>query len=174
LRVLAVDAEMPPVRVQAVGYVDAAERAYLAGIQREMADAGLADRFEYLGEPDRADKIAFLQSLDAFCLPTVYRESKGLSVLEAWANAVPVVIPSHGAFPEMMADTGGGVLCEPNSPPALAAALKRLALDPDFASQCGLTAQRAVRERYNSEVMARQIAELYRELTGRVPAKTGL
>ena len=119
-------------RIVAAGYLDAADRPYLAEICRKSADAGLADRFQYVGELDRAAKIAFLQSLDVFCLPTVYRESKGLSVLEAWANAVPAVLPAHGGFPEMVADTGGGLLFEPGDPAALAAALKRMILDARF------------------------------------------
>ena len=126
LRLLAVDGDLPPVRVLAAGYLDPADRPYLAEIGRQMQDAGLAARFQYVGQLDRAAKIAFLQSLALFCLPTVYRESKGLSVIEAWANAVPAVLPRHGAFPEMVEDTGGGVMCEPNDPAALAAALKRM------------------------------------------------
>ena len=51
------------------------------------------------------------------------RESKGLAVLEAWANGVPAVLPAHGAFSELMADTGGGLLyasraIRPRWPPA--------------------------------------------------------
>jgi glycosyltransferase involved in cell wall biosynthesis len=164
LRLLAADVDLPPVRVQAAGYLDAADGPYLADIQRQVAEWRLGDRFEYLGELDRAAKVAFLQSLDLFCLPTVYRESKGLSVLEAWANAVPAVLPAHGAFCEMVADTGGGLLYEPNDSGALAAALKRMVLDADLAAQCGRKAQQAVRERYNSAEMARQMVELYEEL----------
>ena len=78
--------------------------------RRESPRGGLAERFEYLGELDRPAKIAFLQSLDVLAAPAVYPESKGLSVLEAWANGVPAVLPAHGAFPEMVADTGGGLL----------------------------------------------------------------
>jgi glycosyltransferase involved in cell wall biosynthesis len=167
MKLLAADPDVPPTRVRAAGYLDAADRPYLAEIQRQMADVGLADRFQYLGELDRAGKIAFLQSLDLFCLPTVYRESKGLSVFEAWANAVPAVLPRHGAFPEMIDDTGGGVLCEPGDPASLAAALKRMILDPDFAAQCGRRAQQAVRQRYNAEVMAQRMVELYEEIGGR-------
>ena len=132
LRCLAADAGLPPVQVWAAGYLDAADRPYFAEIRRQIDDAGLHDRFHYVGPLDRAAKIAFLQSLDLFCLPTVYRESKGLSVFEAWANAVPAVLPAHGAFPEMVADTGGGVLCAPNDPAALAAGLKRMLLDAAF------------------------------------------
>jgi glycosyltransferase involved in cell wall biosynthesis len=164
LAMLAADPGLPPVRVEAAGYLDPADRSYLAEIFRQVDAAGLADRFHYVGELDRAAKIAFLQSLDLFCLPTVYRESKGLSVLEAWANGVPAVLPAHGALPEMVEDTGGGLLCEPNDPAALAASLKRMILEPDFAVECGRRAQQAVRERYNAEVMARRMIELYQGL----------
>ena len=164
LKLLAADPDLPPVCVRAAGYLDSADRPYLAEIVRQMADAGLAERFEYIGELDRAAKIAFLQSLDVFCLPTVYHESKGLSVLEAWANGVPAVLPAHGAFPEMIEDTGGGVLCEPGDPAALAAGLKRMIVKPDFAAACGRRAQQNVRQRYNAEVMARRMVELYQAL----------
>jgi glycosyltransferase involved in cell wall biosynthesis len=164
MKLLAADGDVPPTRVQAAGYLDAADRPYLMEIERQMADARLADRFQYVGELDHAAKIAFLQSLDLFCLPTVYRESKGLSVFEAWANAVPAVLPDHGAFPEMVADTGGGILCEPGNPASLAAALKRMILDPDFAAQCGRRAQQIVHALYNSEVMAQRMIELYESL----------
>ena len=167
LELLAADADVPPVRVQAAGYLDAADRPYLAETERQMADAGLSDRFQYVGELDHAGKIAFLQSLDLFCLPTVYRESKGLSVFEAWAVGVPAVLPAHGAFPEMIEETGGGVLCEPGDPASLAAALKRMILDPVFAAQCGRRAEQIVHRRYNAEVMARRFMESYQKVVAR-------
>ena len=36
--------------------------------------------------------------------------------------------------------------------------------DVDFAAQCGRRAQQAVRERYNSEVMADRMIKLYEEI----------
>ena len=94
-------------------------------------------------------------------VPTVYRESKGLSVLEAWAVGVPAVLPAHGTFPELIEDTGGGVLCEPDNPTALAEGLKRLIQNPDFATDCGRRAQRAVHQRYHAQRMAKQTLQLY-------------
>jgi glycosyltransferase involved in cell wall biosynthesis len=64
----------------------------------------------------------------------------------------------------MIADTGGGVLCEPGDAASLAAGLKRMILAPDFAADCGRRAQQAVRERYNAEVMAQRMIELYQSL----------
>ncbi|MGA2034952.1 MAG: glycosyltransferase family 4 protein [Thermoguttaceae bacterium] len=160
-RLLSGRPELPPARLRVAGYLDRADRPYLDGILQSLRDWGLSDRFQYVGELDRAAKIAFLQSLDVMSVPTVYAESKGLSVLEAWANGVPVVLPAHGAFPEMVADTGGGLLCEPRRPSALAAALAQFMADRQLAAQCGCRAQQAVRQRYHAELMARRMMELY-------------
>ena len=165
-KLLAQQENLPPMRLLAAGYMDKADRPYLDRIQAQIDDWGLADRFNYLGQLDRAAKIAFLQSLDIMSVPTVYRESKGLSILEAWANAVPVVLPDHGAFTELVQDTGGGLLCEPDNPPALAAALKRMIQDPALADQCGRRAQDAIHQRYNAPLMANRTIELYGSLTG--------
>jgi glycosyltransferase involved in cell wall biosynthesis len=161
LKTLASDPSVPPVCVQAAGYLDPADRSYLADLQRDAAVSGLADRFTYRGELDRAGKIAFLQSCDVFSTPTISRESKGLPVLEAWANAVPAVLPAHGAFCELVEDTGGGVLYPPNDSAALAQTLKRMVLSPDFAAACGRKAQQAVQERYNATKAAERMLEIY-------------
>jgi glycosyltransferase involved in cell wall biosynthesis len=161
LKILAGRPGLPPVRVRAAGYLDRAERPYLDEIQQWLGDNGLTDHFEYQGEPDLPGKIRFLQSLDVLCVPTVYRESRGLFVLEAWANGVPVVLPAHGAFPEMVEDTGGGLLFEPGDPAALADALAQMALDREEAAECGRRAQGAVHQRYTAEGMARKTMELY-------------
>ena len=161
---LAADDGLPPTRLRAAGYLDPADRAYLGRIESQLGDAGLADRFAYVGELDRAAKIAFLGSLDVMSVPTVCRESKGLAILEAWANAVPVVLPDHGAFSELVLDTGGGLLCEPDSLPALVAALGRMIRDPALASERGRRGREAVRQRYHAPLMARRTIALYETL----------
>ena len=158
------DRDTPALRLRAGGYLGASDRPYLAEIEARLADRGLADRFQYVGELDRAGKIAFLQSLDVMSMPTVYAESKGISVLEAWANGVPVVLPAHGAFPELVEDTGGGLLCEPHDASALAAGLRQLIGDPARAAEHGRRAQRAIHERYHAEEMAGRTVALYRTI----------
>jgi glycosyltransferase involved in cell wall biosynthesis len=165
-RMLAEDAALPPLRLHAAGYLAPAERPYLDAIRARLAEWGLAERFTYLGELDRAAKIAFLQSLSVLSVPTVYRESKGLFVLEAWANGLPAVLPSHGTFPELMAETGGGLLFEPHQPAALAAGLRRMIRDPDFATQCGRQAQQIAHQRYSAELMAQRTIQWYRTVGG--------
>lgn len=164
------DTSLPPLRLRVAGYLGSADRKYFAEIERRIAAAALADRYEYVGEPDRAGKIAFLQSLDMMGLPTVYRESKGLPVLEALANAVPVVLPDHGTFPELIEDTGGGVLFRAGDVASLAEELTRLIRSPELAARYGQQGQQAVYDRYHAGLMAQRTRALYQRLTSRAPA----
>jgi len=156
--------DLPPMRVRAGGYLDPADRPYLDGVLRRAVECGVADRLEHLGELDRAGKIALLRSSDLFVAPSVRPEVKGLSVLEAWANGLPALLPDHGAFPELVEDTAGGVLFEPDSASSLAAAVRRLVERPELAIAWGRRAQRAVHDRYHAAEMAHCTAELYRRL----------
>ncbi|MBL8828367.1 MAG: glycosyltransferase family 4 protein [Planctomycetaceae bacterium] len=161
---LAHDEQLPPVRLEVAGYLGASDRPYLEQIRRTIQTAGLSDRFEYRGELSRDEKIAFLQSLDVFSVPTEYRESKGLSILEALANGVPVVQPAHGSFVEMVTDSGGGLLYEPGNTAALVEQLRQLALNPAQAATLGKQGRAAVLHRYNDAEMARHTLDVYRRL----------
>ena len=161
---LAVRDDVPTFELHAAGYLGEGDRLYLDEIQHRLGRGPLAGRFTYHGELDRPAKIAFLQSLDVMSLPTVYRESKGLPVLEALANGVPVALPAHGTFPELVADTGGGVLHKPLDVGDLVDTLADLLNHPERGEQLGRAGQQVVRERYHARVMAEKTLELYRTL----------
>ncbi len=162
---LARDESLPSLKLRIAGYMSDADRPYFARIQERLRELQLNERVDFVGEVDRTRKLEFLRSLDLMAVPTVYHESKGISVLEALGNAVPVVLPAHGTFPEYLADTGGGVLCEPESPTALAAALRNLVLDPAARAAYGKAGAQAIRARYTAKEMAQEHRALYRKLT---------
>src|SRR5207302_10540272 len=95
-----------------------------------------------------------LQAIDVLSVPTTYREPKGLYVLEALANAVPVVQPRHGSFPELIEATGGGLLVEPGDADDLARGLRRLAEDAAEREKLGQRGKQAVFERFHARAMA--------------------
>jgi glycosyltransferase involved in cell wall biosynthesis len=163
---LAQDPQLPPLRLSFAGYLSEADRPYLAAIEARLAEQGLAERFEYVGQVEREEKIAFLQSLDVMCAPSLIRESKGLPALEAWASGVPVIAPAHGVFPELIEDTGGGLLYEPHDVRALAAALRRMLKDPAFAAACACRGREAVCQRYHADLMAQRTLAVYRSILG--------
>jgi len=163
-RILAAEPGGERLRLRVGGYLKELDRPYLEEQQRRVAEWGLADRFEHVGEVDRQGKVDFMAGLDVFALPTVYKDPKGLSVIEALASGVPVVLPAHGGFPELVASTGGGVLVEPESPAALAAGLRRLIGDPAHRRSLGRAGREGVLARRTDDAMARATAGLYERL----------
>ena len=151
-------------RLHAAGYLGAGDRAYFQSIERRVADGPLRGRFTYHGELTRDEKIAFLQRLHVMSTPTVYRESKGLPILEAWANGTPVVAPDHGAFPEMIAAAGGGVLFRPGDAGHLADRLAEALADRAALAALGRAGHAAIRTEFTAEKMAVRTTELYRQL----------
>jgi glycosyltransferase involved in cell wall biosynthesis len=156
--------DVPKFELHAAGYLSPSDRAYLEK-NRRRADAGpLGGAFRYHGELSREEKIAFLQSLDVFSTPTVYPESKGLPILEAWANGVPAVVPDHGTYGELIADTGGGLLHRPLDAADLAEKLAELLREPGRAEAMGQAGQVAIQTRYHARAMAEATLELYRRI----------
>lgn len=171
-RLLAADPRLAGrVRLKVAGYLGERDKKYLADLETQLASWGLASRCEIVGEVDREGKIRFLQSLDVLSVPTVYREPKGLFVLEALANGVPVVLPRHGAFPELVEATGGGVLVEPGSVEDLARGLGDLLADSGRRAALGRAGREAVHGRFHDRAEAEQTVDLYsRLLAAREPA----
>ena len=153
---LCADRSLPELRLKAAGYKSSGDEPYFETVMQRVRELGLANRFEFAGELDRKSKIKFLQSLDVMSVPTVYRESKGISVLESLANGVPVVAPRHGSFTEILEHTGGGLLCEPENPTDLAAKLRELVINPALVEQLGRQGREAIFQHYSAAQMATQ------------------
>ncbi len=122
----------------------------------------MADHFERVESPDHVSKVRFLQNLDVLSVPTTYREPKGLYVLEALANGVPVVQPRHGSFPELIEATGGGLLVNPEDPEDLARGLRQLLENLAHRNELGRKGKEAVHQRFHAARMAQETIEVYR------------
>jgi glycosyltransferase involved in cell wall biosynthesis len=155
------------IRLIAAGYLPPEHQPYLDGVRSTLRAAGLQQEFDYRGEVDRARKISFLHELDVLSVPTTYKEPKGLFVLEAMAAGIPVVQPRHGAFPEMIERTGGGLLVEPNDPEQLADALLSLRADPARAAALGTAGAAGVRQHFSVATMTDTVEAIYRELASK-------
>ena len=79
------------VYLHVAGYLGKKDEPYLEELVNQIQTWNLSDSFVHYGEVTRSQKIDFLNRLHVFSVPTVYRESKGLSIIEALANGVPVV-----------------------------------------------------------------------------------
>jgi glycosyltransferase involved in cell wall biosynthesis len=167
IKALSILARDRDVELVAAGATVEAEQVYLAGCLALAEELGLADRFTWRGQVDRAGKLALLGEIDLFTLPTTHPEAKGLSVIEAMAAGVPVVAANHGTFPELLDDERAGLLHAPRDPADLARAVATLADDPARASGCGRHGHALARSRHSAAAMAAGHENLYAQVTGR-------
>jgi len=156
--------EFPDLRLVAGGYFSRAYKTYINGIRRTIKNNGLEDRIKLLGTLGRAQKLDFFRQIDVFSVPATYREPKGISILEALAAGVPVVQPDHGAYPEWVNATQGGLLHRPEDSIDLAQKLGFLLRNVDLRKRMGQRAQKAAWEKFSSERMAAATLEVFRRL----------
>jgi glycosyltransferase involved in cell wall biosynthesis len=150
-------------RLHASGWLGGSDRGYFEDAVGGLHADGLGESFHHGECPDHASKVRFLQGLDVLSVPTVYREPKGLYVLEALANGVPVVQPRHGSFPELVGATGGGILVNPEDPADLADKLEALVRNPAHAAELGRKGREAVHAHFHADRMARETLAVYRK-----------
>ena len=156
-------AKHPRTRLRVGGYLGERDRLYVEHVRAQAARLGPA--CEFIGSPaSQAEKVEFLKSLDVLSVPTVYREPKGLSILEAMANGVPVVQPAHGAFPELLHATQGGLLFEPGNLDDLIAKWESLLRNPDERLRLAVTGQQNVRELFTAVALAEQSVRLFEQI----------
>jgi glycosyltransferase involved in cell wall biosynthesis len=152
---------VPNTRLHISGWLGDNQRGFFTEQVRRLEKAGLMSDFLHVECPDHASKVRFLHDIDVLSVPTVYKEPKGLYVLEALANGVPVVQPRHGSFPELIEQTTGGLLVEPGNSDELARAWLDLALNRSRAVALGEQGRAVVRTRFTAARMAEETLAVY-------------
>ena len=148
------DPDTAGVTLKASGWLGEQYRKFYDEQLLKLQRTGLLQDFHYTDSPDHASKVRFLQSVDVLTVPTDYHEPKGLYVLEAWANGVPVVQPAHGSFPELLDRVPGGLLAHPGDATDLADKLKLLLADADLRARLGRQGRDGVAEHFTAHRMA--------------------
>jgi D-inositol-3-phosphate glycosyltransferase len=98
------------------------EQRRLATLRDEL---GVAESVRFQGAQPHELLPAFYAAADVFVMPSHY-ESFGMVALEALACGVPVVASEVGGLSVLIEDGQSGLLVPPDSPPLLAAALRRV------------------------------------------------
>jgi glycosyltransferase involved in cell wall biosynthesis len=117
---------------------------------------------EWRGWLEEDEKQALLREAAIFVLPST-SEGLPMAVLEAMAWARAIVATAVGGVPDVLTDGNDGLVVPPGDPDALAAALTRLAADPDLRQRLGEAARSRAR-RLNAEEVTGRLEALYAEL----------
>lgn len=129
-------------------------------IYPDMArELGLGERVRFLGF--RNDLPDIMRSADIFVLPARY-EPFGLVILEAMSSGLPVITTACAGCAEIITDTCGIVLADPDDVSALAAAIKSLADHESQRKEMGRQA-RLIAEKHTWQRMGEDYLRLYDE-----------
>lgn len=132
----------------------------LGRLRRRARRLGVADRIEWLGEVPHEEVPALMRTFQVLANPS-RSESFGVVLAEAGATGIPAAASAVGGVTDVVVDGETGLLVLPGDPHALAAALARLAADPELRRSMGEAARRRVQERFEwSDCVDRMVAVL--------------
>jgi len=134
-------------------------------IARMIAEKGLGDNIQLLGE--RSDVPLLLAASDIGILSPIRNEGLSNAVLESMAAGLPMIVTDVGGNAEIVADGKTGFVVTPHDPDLLAAAILKLARDPDLRQAMGESSKRRVAEQFSLTASVDQYCSLYEELLAR-------
>jgi glycosyltransferase involved in cell wall biosynthesis len=127
-------------------------------LERQSAELGIADRVRFMGVRDNVASI--LRASDVFALTSV-SEAASITLLEAMASELPVVITAVGGNPEIVRDGTDGLLVPRRSSAGVARALLRILSDGSMAAAMGRAGGERVRSRYRLDDTIGRYYQLY-------------
>jgi sugar transferase (PEP-CTERM/EpsH1 system associated) len=130
-------------------------------IEDEIRQRGLEANVRLLGQ--RGDVARILRAADLFLLTSI-SEGIPLTVIEAMAAGLPVVATNVGGMTEVVEDGQTALLAPAADDAGLAAAVFRLAEDPELRRQMGQWGRERANEVFSERQMHEQYVRLYDEM----------
>jgi glycosyltransferase involved in cell wall biosynthesis len=145
---------IPNLKLHVGGGMGPADEPLVSSIKHRLQDLNLFGDATFFPNLSREQKAQFFRRISVLSVPALYGEAFGLYLLEAWACGVPVVQPPVAAFPELVQETGAGLIAESPTAEALARGIEQLLLNESARAEMGRKGRAAVEERFNARVMA--------------------
>lgn len=143
-------------------FVGPSRTGYLHKLTGACLNMGISERVIFCGPLYGAEKIAALYSADVFVLPSI-KESFGISVLEAMAVGLPVVVTQGVGIAPDVRKAGCGMVVE-YSVEAVSNALLELLGNDLKRNDAGQKARRLTEEKFLWENMSSQMIASYKSI----------
>ncbi len=133
------------------------------GLEALASDLGVRSAIDFMGSIPHEQLPVIYAAADVFVRPSL-SEGLGSVFLEAMAAGLPVVASPVGGTPDIVREGETGLLCDPDDPADIARAVVRLLEDRPLRERMVLNAERMVREKYDWDIIARHMEQLYKEI----------
>ncbi|MDZ4664864.1 MAG: glycosyltransferase [Bacteroidota bacterium] len=132
-------------------------------LKRLVKQLNLNDSVEFTGKVPFKETVNYFNKLN--CLVNVSQyESFGVSVIEAMACMVPVVVSDTGGLKDIVSNGETGTCVEPGNIAKTVEAIERVIMDKNFATTSAEKALNSVRERFNWQTNLDQQIAVYQLL----------
>jgi glycosyltransferase involved in cell wall biosynthesis len=136
------------------------------GLRAKIAELGLGDHIQILGQMSQAELFDEYRQASAFCLPCRVmddgdRDGIPNVLAEAMACGVPVVTTPISGIPELIDDGVNGLLVPCDVPEALADALARLRDTPELVDRISRAGRASVLREFDGEQLATTMLDLF-------------
>jgi glycosyltransferase involved in cell wall biosynthesis len=139
------------------------DKPYLKQIRKKLDKFGLLTSVDFHKDFEGSGRKAFFDKASVISVPVRNGEAFGIYIAESLASGIPVVQPALGAFPEVLAATGGGIIYQENNPEALSSALKQLLDDPVRLMHLSEQARKGAEQHLDITQLAKKLVEIYNE-----------
>ena len=146
------------------GLCQSRDQAFLDGLLRQIAAAGLDERIRFVGDLEPAEIRRWYQRA-SICVAASRREGFGLTPLEAMTSGCVPVTSGAGAWPWIIRPEVG-LLVGPAHPSSLAAALDQLLCSPSQVETMAAEARCLAEKAFSIQRESNLINTLYAELAG--------
>lgn len=129
-----------------------------------LAGGRASGRVRFLGHVSGERKRRLLAQAEVLVVPSRCYETFGLSVVEALASGVPVVVAGHGGLASVVEHRRHGLWFRPGDPADLRKRLSEILGDPTLRRRLGAQGRRHVEQRYTEDVAYDRLLAVYQEL----------
>ncbi len=139
------------------------DRDYLAHLQEQAQSLGIERHVNFVGMVPHVQLAAYYENADLYVHPS-FSEAFPLTLLEAMANALPVVSTNAGGIPESVEHARTGLLVEPGDVHALAEAILQVLSDEDMRRAMGCAGSERVAEHFTWNQASDNLLSLYKKI----------
>ncbi len=149
----------------------AGEGEQRAALEALRARLGLADAVTFLGQVDPSRISALWREADIGVMPSL-TEGLPLSLVEAMAQAKPIIATRVGGIPEVIRHEHNGLLVESGDAVQLASAIARVVRDPALATRLAAEARKSFEtDGWSESSVTEQTLAIYDEARSRSAGK---
>ena len=154
--------EFPNLRVYVVGDASDGDQRYFEECREIARASDYRDNFVFTGRV--SDVASFYRKCTVVVHASTWPEPFGMVLIEAMAEARPVVASIHGAASEIVQDGDDGYVVDPGDPNAMAARIMELLSIPARSLEMGSRGRNKVLDVYAPRTGANRFESLYIEI----------